>query len=148
MKVLCVCHIHHKCAMKSPAAARELFKTVLQQECHFKVDVSAGDATAAAYKYYKNQQYQYLYNSSVAFMLREMQREVNTGQPLENRRHIDYSTNIHSPQLYAADDLDCCFMAILSCKKPVGPRIMGKLWSKYYNGSFCKFAVSEELKAS
>ena len=28
-------------------------------------------------------------------MLREMQREVNTGQPFENKLHIDYSTNNH-----------------------------------------------------
>ena len=79
-----VCHIHHKCAMKSPIAARELFKTVLQV-CHFKVDVIAGDANAAAHKHHKNQECQDLYNSSVAFMLREMQREVNTGQPFEKQ---------------------------------------------------------------
>ena len=48
--------------------------------CHFKVDVIAGDANAAAYKYYKNQEYQDLYDSSVSVMLREMQLEVNTGQ--------------------------------------------------------------------
>ena len=41
--------------MKSPAAAPEFFKTVLQQVCHFKVDVIAGDADTAAYKYCKNQ---------------------------------------------------------------------------------------------
>ena len=45
----CVCHIHHKCALKSPAAAREFFKTVLQQMCHIKVD-----ANAASDKYYKS----------------------------------------------------------------------------------------------
>ena len=135
----CVCHIHHKCAMKSRAAARELLKTVLQQVCHFKVDVSAGDANAAAYKYYKNQEYQCLYNCSVAVML----REVNTGQPLENSLHIDYSTNNHPSQLYAADDLDCCFMAVLSWKKPVGPRIMGKLWSNTTTGHS---AISRERR--
>ena len=77
----CVCHLHRKCAMESPASVRESFKSVLQQVCHFKVDVIAGNANAAAYKYYKNQEHQDLYNSSVAVMLREMQREVNTGQP-------------------------------------------------------------------
>ena len=71
--------------MKSPAAVREFFETVLQRVCHFKVDVIAGDANAAAYMYYKNQEYQDLYDFSVAVMLREMQREV---------RHIDYSTKI------------------------------------------------------
>ena len=29
----------------------EIFLTVLQQVCHLKVDVIAGDANAAAYKY-------------------------------------------------------------------------------------------------
>ena len=36
--------------MKPPDSVRECFKTVLQQVCHFKVDVIAGDANAAAYK--------------------------------------------------------------------------------------------------
>ena len=48
--------------MKSLAAVRQLFKTVLQQVCHFKVVVIAGDANAAAYKYYKSQEYQDLHN--------------------------------------------------------------------------------------
>ena len=48
----CACHLHHKWAMKSPAAIRQFFNTVLQQGCHLKVDVIAGDANAAAYKYY------------------------------------------------------------------------------------------------
>ena len=55
--------------MNSRAAVRELFKTVLQQVSHFKVDVIAGDANAAAYKYYKKQEHHDLYNSSVAIML-------------------------------------------------------------------------------
>ena len=46
----CVCHLHHMPAMNSPAAVREFFGTVLQQVCHFKVGVIAGDANAAAYK--------------------------------------------------------------------------------------------------
>ena len=49
----CVCHLHHKWAMNSLAAVRDFFKTVLQQVYHFKVDVIAGDANAAAHKYYK-----------------------------------------------------------------------------------------------
>ena len=77
----CVNHLHHKRAMNSSPAVREFFKTMLQQVHHFKVDVIAGDANAAAYKYYKKQQHQDLHDSSVAVILREMQREVNTGQP-------------------------------------------------------------------
>ena len=119
----CVCHLHHKRAKNSPAAVRELSKTALQQVCHFKVDVIVGDANAAAYKYYKRQEHQDLHGSSVEVLLREMQREVNTGHPFGNRLHIDYSTNNHP--LHA----DCCFMAILSWEKPTGPRIMRKLWS-------------------
>ena len=80
--------------MKPPYRVRQFFRTVLQQVHHFKVDVIAGDANAAAYKYYKKQEYQDLYNSSVAVMLREMQREVNTGRPFESRLHVDYYTNI------------------------------------------------------
>ena len=49
----CVSHIHHKWAMNSPGAVREFLGTVLQHVCHLKVDVIAGDANAAAYKYYK-----------------------------------------------------------------------------------------------
>ena len=64
--------------MKAPYCVRQFFGTVLQQVHRFRVDVIAGDANAAAYKYYKKQEYQYLYNSSVAVLLREMQREVNT----------------------------------------------------------------------
>ena len=90
------------------------FKTVHLLVRHFKVAVIAGDANAAAYKYYKSQEYQDLHNSSVAVTLREMQREVNTGDRSERRFHSDYSTNNHPPQLHAADDLDCRFMAILS----------------------------------
>ena len=46
---------------------------------HVKVDVIAGDANAAGYKYCKKQEHQDLHDSSVAVMLREIQREVNTG---------------------------------------------------------------------
>ena len=93
--------------MSSPAAVREFFKTVLQQVCHFKVDVIAGDANAAAYKYYEKQQHQDLHDSSVPVMVREMQREVNTGHPFESKLHIDYSTNNHPTQRHAANDIDC-----------------------------------------
>ena len=85
---------------------------------YFKVDVIGGDANAAAYKYYKKQEYQDLHNSSVAVMLREMPREVNTVRTFESRLHIDYSTNNHSSQLRSASDLDCCFVATLSWRTP------------------------------
>ena len=79
--------------MKAPYRVRQFFRAVLQQVHHFKVDVIAGGANAAAYKYYKKQEYQDLYNSSVAVKLREMQREVNTGRPFESRLDIDHSSN-------------------------------------------------------
>ena len=56
---------------------------MLQQVYHFKADVIAGDANTATYKYCKNQEYQDLYDSLVAVMLREMQREVNTDTHLK-----------------------------------------------------------------
>ena len=92
-------------------------------------DVIARDANAAAYKYYKKQERQDLHDSSVAVMLREMQREVNTGHPIERKLHMDYSTNSHPTQLHGANDTDCSFMAIHPWGKPAGPRIMRKLWS-------------------
>ena len=45
-------------------------------------------------------------------MLREMQREVNTGRLYESRLHIDYHNNYHFSQLSSASNLDCCFMAV------------------------------------
>ena len=53
----------------------------------------AEDANAAAYRYYKKQAYQDLCNSPVAVMLREMQREVNTGCPFESILYINYYHN-------------------------------------------------------
>ena len=92
--------------MKSPLRVRQFFKTVLQQVHHFKVDVIAGDANAAAYKNFKKQQYQDLYNSSVAVMLRKMQREINEGRPFESRLHLDSYTNNYLSQLISASDHD------------------------------------------
>ena len=102
--------------------------------CHVKVDVIAGDANAAPFKYYKNQEYQDLYDSSVAVMLREMQREVNTGHTFEIKLHIVCSTNNHPAQLHAANETDCCFMAIPSWEKRAGPRTMRKFWSNITTG--------------
>ena len=110
----CVRHLHHKWAMKSPAAVRKFSKQYFKKVCHFKVDVVAGDANAAAYKCYINQEYPDLCDSSVAVMLRETQREVKRGHTFESKLHTDYSNNNHPPQLHAADDLDCGFMDILS----------------------------------
>ena len=70
----CVCHLHHERGMTAPASVRQLFKTALQQVYNFTVDVIAGDANAAAYKFHKRQNYQDLHNYSVAVMLREMQQ--------------------------------------------------------------------------
>ena len=92
--------------MNSPLCVRQFLKTVLQQVHHFKVDVIAGDANAAAYTYFRKQQYQDLYNSSVAVLLRKRQLEVNTGRPFESRLHIDYCTKNHFSQLSSASDLD------------------------------------------
>ena len=101
----CVCHLHHDQTMKSPLRVRQFFKTVLQH-VHNSGDVIAGDANAAAYKYFKKQQHQDLYNSSVAIMLRKMQREGNEGRPFESRTHIDSYINNHFSQLGSASDLD------------------------------------------
>ena len=95
---------------------------------HIKVDVIAGDANEAAYKYYKKQEYQDLYNSSVAVMLREMQLEVNTVRPFESRPHIDYYT--YNNFLRFAQQVILFVASWLFYGKTLpGPRIMRKLWS-------------------
>ena len=81
----CVCHLHHKRAMTAPGSVRKFFKTELEQVYNLEVDDSAGDANAAAHKFFKKQEYQDPHNSSVAVMFREMQREVNKGRSLECR---------------------------------------------------------------
>ena len=102
----CVCHLHHEQAMKSLLHVRQFFKTVLQQVHYFKVDVIAGDANAATYKYFKKHQYQDVYHSSIAVRLRKMQREVFRGRPFESRLQTDSYTNNHFSQLISASDLD------------------------------------------
>ena len=67
-------------------------------------------------------------------MLKEKQREDNTGQQFENRLHIDCSTNNHLSQLQEADDLECWFMAILPRRQPPGPGTRRKLGSSFANG--------------
>ena len=49
--------------MNALGSVRHFFETVLQQVHNFKVDVIAGDANAAAYKYYRRQEYQDLFDS-------------------------------------------------------------------------------------
>ena len=108
--------------MNAHGSVRQLIKTVLQQVHNFKVDVIAGDARAAAYKYYKRQEYQGVYNSSVAIRLRAKHREVNEGRPFASRLQIDYGNSNHSLHISSASDLDRCFMALLS-------KILRKHWS-------------------
>ena len=66
--------------MSAPGSVLKFFKTVPQQ-----VDVIAGDANGTAHKYFRNQKYQDLYNSSVAIMMREMQHEIYERRPLKTR---------------------------------------------------------------
>ena len=94
--------------MKTPCRVRQFLKTLLQKVQHCKVDVIAGDAKPAASKYYKRQEYQDLYKSSVAVMLREMQREVDMGRLCESRLHTDECTNDHLSQLHSPNNLACC----------------------------------------
>ena len=116
-----MCHLHHKRAMNSPAAVREFFKTVLQQVCHFKVDVIAGDANSAAHKYYKKQEHQDLHDSSVAAMLREMQCEVNTGHLFERRLYI------FVPIIMRLSFTQEMILIVALWLSSHGPRIMRKL---------------------
>ena len=95
-----------------------LFESSSKRSFHkcttFKVDVIAGDTNSAACEYLRKHEYRDLYNSSVAVTLREIQREVDQGRPLEDTLCIDYYNNNHFLHTSKASDLDCCFMAILS----------------------------------
>ena len=108
----CVYHLHHKRAMTSPAVL-DFFKTMLQQVCHFNVDVIARDANAAAYKNYKNKSTKIC----TILQLQSCKERCNVKSMrdthLKCKLHIDYSTNNHPPQLHTATDLDCCSMATL-----------------------------------
>ena len=81
-----------------------------------------------------------LHNSSVAVMLREMQREVNMGLSFGNELHIDFSTDHHPTQLHEANDIDCCFWRFFHGESWPDPRIMRKLWSKSQTESFHEFS--------
>ena len=116
----CVCHFHHEQALRVPYCVRHFFAKVLKKVRHFRVDVVAGDATAAAYRYQQRKEYQYFCNFWVAVMLREMQREVNMNRPFQSRRHCDYSTNNKHSQLRPTDYPDCCFMAYSPMEKTAG----------------------------
>ena len=60
--------------MNALGSVRKFFIKVLQQVYNLKY-VIAGDADAAACKHHKNQRYPDLCNSSIAVLLRQMQRE-------------------------------------------------------------------------
>ena len=47
----CVCHLHHEALYR----VRQFFAKVLKKVQHYRVDVIAGDANAAAHKYYRKQ---------------------------------------------------------------------------------------------
>ena len=64
----CACHLHHEQTLRAPYRVRQFFAKVLKKVQHYRVHVIAGDANATAYMYYKRQEYQDLYNSSVAAM--------------------------------------------------------------------------------
>ena len=100
-------------ATNAPAAVPQFFTTVLQQVCHFMVDVIAADAQRCSIQVLPMSRVHDLYASSVAVTLREMQREVNTGHPFDSRLHIDDYRNDHFSQFNTAGDFDCCFMAIV-----------------------------------
>ena len=103
-----------------PSSPRQFFER-LKKGQHCMVDVIAGDANAAAYKYHKKQENQDLCNSSVAVML--MRREVNMNRPFESRLHTDHSTKNHHSQLRSTDFPDCCSVAILSWKNRLDPEL-------------------------
>ena len=104
-----VCHLHHEQALRAPHRVRQVFAQSLKKVQHHRVDVVVGDATAAAYRYYKRQEYQALYNSSIAVTLRQNKRKFKMNRPFQSRHHSDYPTDHHHSQLRSTDYPDCCF---------------------------------------
>ena len=73
----------------------------------------------------------------------KIQRKFNMNRPFQSRHHSDYPTDHHHSQLRSTDYPDCCFMAVLSWRRPLGPRISRKLWS-----NTCERTQSEQKGAS
>ena len=78
----CVCHLHHEQSLRAPHRVRHVFAQALKKVQHHRVDVVVGDATAAAYTYYKRQEYQALYNSCIAVTLRENSTTIQHEPPI------------------------------------------------------------------
>ena len=55
---------------------------------HYRVDVIVGDTTAAAYMYYKRQEYQALYNSSIAVTSRENSKKIQHEPPISEQTSL------------------------------------------------------------
>ena len=81
----CVCHLRHEQALRAPHRVRQVFAQALKKVQHHRVDVVVGDATAAAYRYYKRQEYQALYNSSIAVTLRENSTKIQHEPPISEQ---------------------------------------------------------------
>ena len=104
--------------------------------CHIGVDVIAGDANAAAYKYYQSQEYQDLYNFSVAVMLREMQREVTHLKAGFTSIILPIIITVSSPQKMIL------IVALWPFSHGKASRTQNheKTWEAYCKWSFCTFA--------
>ena len=81
----CVCHLHHEQALRAPHRVRQVFAQALKKVQHHRVDVVVGGATAAAYRYYKRQEYQALYNSSIAVTLGENSTKIQHEPPISEQ---------------------------------------------------------------
>ena len=81
----CVCHLHHEQALRVPHRVRQVFAQALKKVHHHRVDVVVGDATAAAYRYYKKQEYQALYNSCITVTLRENSTKIQHEPPISEQ---------------------------------------------------------------
>ena len=81
----CVCHLHHEQALRAPHRVRQVFAQALKKVQHHRVDVVVGSATAAAFRYYKRQEYQALYKSSIAVTLREKSTKIQHEPPISEQ---------------------------------------------------------------
>ena len=113
--------------MNAPAAVRQFLKTVLQQVCHFKIDVIAGDANATAYKHYKRQEYQDLHNSCCHHVERCNVRSIRDA-------HLKASfTSIIKPIIillsFTQEEILTVVLWLFSHGKASWIQIMRQLWS-------------------
>ena len=140
----CVCHLHHEQALRAPHRVRQVFAQALKKVQHHRVDVVVGGATAAAYRY---QQEARVPRFVQVLGCRHVKRKCYGRSTSAAHFRADIIVIIRpiitilsfARQII----LIVAFMAILSWRRPLGPRIVRELWS-----NTCERTRSEQKGAS